>query len=71
MIEWFWGLMGWEITGGSAFEEAFGTLLAPFLTPIGAVVACRRVGRGAGRARCCNRGWVSSSQPALTSLHAQ
>lgn len=73
VIEWFWGLMGWEITGGSAFEEAFGTLLAPFLTPIGAVVLGLSAGLGeelAVRGVLQPRLGIILSNLLFTSLHA-
>ena len=45
-IEWFWGLMGWETSGGASFDEAFGRLLAPFMSLQGAVVLAITAGLG-------------------------
>jgi len=45
-VDWFWGRMGWTTSGSASFEEAFGTLMAPFLTPIGAVVLGLSAGLG-------------------------
>ncbi|NPV07746.1 MAG: CPBP family intramembrane metalloprotease [Anaerolineae bacterium] len=73
VIEWLWELMGWETTGGAGFDQAFGTLLAPFMTPIGAVVLGLSAGLGeelAVRGVLQPRLGILLSNLLFTSLHA-
>jgi len=72
-IDWLWGEMGWTISGGAGFDEAFGTLLAPFLTPIGAVVLGLSAGLGeevAVRGVLQPRLGILLSNLLFTALHA-
>jgi len=72
-IDWLWGEMGWTISGGAGFDEAFGTLLAPFLTPIGTVVLGLSAGLGeevAVRGVLQPRLGILLSNLLFTALHA-
>ena len=72
-IEWLWGQMGWTVSGGAGFDEAFGTLLAPFLTPVGAVVLGLSAGLGeevAVRGVLQPRLGILLSNLLFTALHA-
>ncbi len=72
-IDWFWSLMGWRQTGGPGFDEAFGTLLAPFTTLPGAVVLGLSAGLGeelAVRGVLQPRLGILLSNLLFTSLHS-
>lgn len=72
-IDWLWRHMGWTTSGGTGFDEAFGTLLAPFLTPVGAVVLGLSAGLGeevAVRGVLQPRMGVLLSNLLFTGLHA-
>ncbi|MHB0878771.1 MAG: CPBP family intramembrane glutamic endopeptidase [Anaerolineae bacterium] len=45
-LDWLWRTLGWPRTGGEAFDEAFNSLLAAYMSPVGAVVLAVTAGLG-------------------------
>lgn len=45
-VDWVWRTMGWPRTGGESFDRAFNSLLAAYMSPIGAVVLAVTAGLG-------------------------